>query len=712
MKSQKNVFNSIDKLIEAAPDMQHAYREFLSLSSPVIKKELKQPGEGSYAIWNMDKTADGECIWKIRDNLTLREKHSWKIQELSSKRKDLNCKRILLFGGSAAASFGYWGEFSIASAIEHALNSQGEEKYEVIDLACVNALWENCIETFHHSLSLKPDMVLFFAGNNEAKTLIRRLRGRQLSYLPSSNGALFLETLEPKEMVSVLNACYEEHMSFEAERTIKMAKDAEVDIHFVIPAFNLSDWVGPEKIPFNLHGAQLNAWLELKTKARKQAENKAYEELIVSCNQLTHLDGGLCQWPFLQKANALEAMGDYSEAQHYYELARDSGLAPFIKGNPQITEKARGALRKTYAKHEISYTDLATLTEQDQLAGRNYFIDYCHLNHSGITLLSNAVVGKIIQTLSVKNQKESALIELEQANYSRNGHSESNDLSFAPLPISNEEIGLGAWVAAIHNYHHGQPKEIVRYWLEKSLENFPELDKILVFLSDHLCAPWRDRFSLGWFKKQGYFDLLGEKQFFFFAKFFYHARFDHALVEIIREIRSDERPQNFPDLIDDMNGDLYQLFFMDMRNGFQSDNRNAARGGWEQKCLEIDVSANASIIHFPLTKLVNATLKMELSGTSHFFNPNECASCIVTLNGNVLGKINIAAKRKTLELKIDKALFKEGINELQFNWSELASAVDQEHAYQRVNHFEMHGLYPTVARVHSIQLFNTKNTIQ
>ncbi len=712
MKSKQNNINSIQNLIDSSPEEQHSFREFMAMSNPVPKKEGDHYGEGQYAIWNIKKDDQGESLWEVKEHLSLREKHSWKIQTLSSKRANPNSIRIVLFGGSAAASFGYWGDFSLAKGIEHALNSSGNETYEVIDLSCVNALWDHCIETFKHSLSLKPDKAIFFTGNNEAKSLLARLRARELSHLPSASAALFYETIDDEDTLPLLNKCYEEHMAFEAERSIQLAKKSNVELSFVIPEFNLRDWEGPEKLPYQMSGEKLNEWWKIMNSASQDLENEDYESALVQFEKLSKLDRKTCQKPIFGKAKTLQALGKYTEAKTAFIAARDSGLAPFVRGNPQITTGAKTVLQTIYKKHNISYVDLADLLNTKEMAcGREYFIDYCHLNHTGIILLSKAIATSIL-TSKIPNLD---LVMLQkgsqngQLNFSKAVTSSYQDSM--ELPISNDENGLGSWVAAIHNYHHGQSKEIVSYWLKDALGKYPQLDTILSFLSDNLCDPWRSRFSIEWFKKHGFFEILGEKQFFFFAKFFYHARFDYELTAIIDEIRKHPKSQRIQTnkaalkgIVEDLEGEIYSLFFMDMRNGLHSGERTAPRSGWEKKCLDIDAGLPTSRVSFPIISSKESTLIIKLAGLEYEQLKNRKMKCDLFFNKKKVAQFKIESGIQRIEVPISKDSFVFGINTLQFNWNHLTSVSDFTKAYERVDYYEKYGYYPCAVRFHSIKL--------
>lgn len=694
MKPNQPMAAALRALVDSDDTTRHAVETFSRLTQPPPESPLGPPGKGRFGVWEADESGD----WRVRDDLTLREKNFWRLRSHAKRPKDPATRRVLLLGGSAAAAFGYWGDFSLAVAIEHRLNRDSPHPYEVVDLTCINALWKSCREIFHHGSSLMPDIAVFFCGNNEAKSLVPRLRSGELAHLPSARDALFLDELGGEDRVALLNRCYEEHMAHEARVTIQLAKTTGVPAVFVIPESNLRDWRGHENVPHDLAGDRLMLWWRLATEAAQALEIGDSTDALLKADQLLELDGGRCQRSRQLQAKALEALDRPSDALDAYRQARDAGLGPFIRATPQVTTGAIETLRRTYAHYGVDTVDLPKLLAplDTNPCGREMFIDYCHLTADGIQTLAGAVAEKIAEG----NQKPPS--------------QGSSTTSPEPAPgdeISCRENALGAWVAAIHNYHYGQPIEMVAHWLGRALEQWPDLDDLLDFLSDNLCDPWRERFTIAWFKKHGFYDLLGDKQFFFFAKYFYHARFDVELVHAIDRIRGLDPERKIRtrlieagDVLADLGGELYSLFFMDMRTGLQSGDHSAPRGGWERPCLDIGAYAPESLIRFPLSRPMDSTIHLKALRPASPQGTPLNLSYEVVLNDTVIANPTFERGQSEISVEVPEAMLRPGLNELRLCWGALAGLTDCDGPFERRRYVTTHGFYPIAARIERLTL--------
>src|SRR5579863_2697674 len=119
--------------------------------APAVRTRVDRMGP-----WDIRTLPDGGVEWTVRAATTLRERHSWCLRPLSSKRA-AGSLRVALLGSSAAASFGYWGDFTLANAIQRKLQAASPERpVEVFDLACVNATWGSILDTLRCAATLHP----------------------------------------------------------------------------------------------------------------------------------------------------------------------------------------------------------------------------------------------------------------------------------------------------------------------------------------------------------------------------------------------------------------------------------------------------------------------------------------------------------------------------------------------------------------------------
>ena len=681
----------LQRLAESVSSLDDEALFALRLTLESLTPSEGAPPPRSPGVWEIDRDAAGVVHWRVRPRLTLRERFSWRTVPLSSERPS-GVVRLVLVGSSAAASFGYWEDFSIARAIERKLNvAAGEPRFEVIDLASINGLWEGATATLEHAATLRPDMAIFYCGNNEAKSLLGRLSAGKLAPLSSATAAAFPEALAPEERAAAMHACLGELFDHLVTKSVGVARSIDVETVFVIPEFNLADWQGPERIPLDLGGDRLDRWWRAVTEGESLLAAGCGAEALARFEEAARIDAGGCQRSLFGRARALALSGASPEdLREAYVAARDAGMGPFLRGVPQVTEGVVDTLRRRFGEMGVPFVDLPRLLADARGGGpadRSLFLDYCHLSAEGIDRLAAEVSRIVLERMVARDRVRSP---------------DFSALS-APLRPAAREEGLASWIAAIHNYHYGQDLEVVRHWLSRSLALFPPIEALCRLLSEHLDTPWRERFTLEWFRREGILDLLGERHFFFFAKFFYHARFDHALSALVDDLLGSGEPalqaRQTAGSLRDLGGRLYSLFFMDMRRGFVTSDRTAPRGGWERPCLDIDASEPVSIVDFPADGPEAAELVLAVSAP-----PGGGGGCRVLLNGGAVLDLEVTPERTEHRATIPAGILTNGNNQLRFEWSRLTSLSDHPTSADRRRHVERHGHYPVAARVHELRL--------
>jgi hypothetical protein len=690
-----------DAVLDLDEDSRYALRA--SLEALVPHEPPQTTITDRFGVWDISKDGD-EVLWKVRSSdLSLREQRSWHAVPHSSRRPSADTIRLVLVGCSAAASYGHWFDFSLATALEGKLNAGcGQRRFEVIDLACVNFLWENCLATLRHAATLRPDLVVFFTGNNEAKSLIRGLESGQLRHLPSALPATFWETADVPAMSRALHRCLEDHFRTMTRRTVRDARELGVELVVVVPQYNLVDWQAPERVPVSLTGAQLLSWWEATVWGEAMLEAGDADAALHSFEAAIALDQEQCQRSLYGRARALTMLGrDVAEQMAAYIAARDAGMGPFTRGNPQITEGAAGVLRETLRELDVPFVDLGVLasSSEGRPPDRHFFLDYCHLTWEGIDCLAREL-GRVV---------------LEETCTGKQIHDPDLDALAVPTRPDAKSEAMAAWVAAITNYHFGQSLEICAYWLRKALKLWPPVRHLLEFLSDNLCSFWRERFTIAWFQERDWYKLFGEKHFFFFVKFFYHARFDYRLVRLIDEII--EKPvdlsdtglgQNAVGTLSDLEGQLYSLFFLDMRQGFVTIHRTWPRKGRERLWLGVDASEPVSRVDFPADGGGKALLTLELSGP-----PIAAGSlCRVLLNHTEIFSFEVDSRWRRHEVPIPAGILRNGINHLSFHWSIMTGLGDLDSATSWRRYINQYGYYPVAARIHTLRIQQQQPTLQ
>jgi hypothetical protein len=665
----------------------HRIEATLDLLATATRAEKAPNGRarpGAIGPWDIHTRPDGAVEWTVRPETTLRERHSWCLKPLSSVRAGGSI-RVVLLGSSAAASFGYWGEFTLATAIERKLQAAWPGRaVEVIDLACVNATWGSILDAMQCAATLDPDIAVVFCGNNEAKTL-EVLLNAELRHLQSAFSARWIcDAPVIANYPALLHTCLNEHVANMARATADCARQMNARLVFVVPEFNLADWQPRERVPFHLSSANAQEWYGAVCAAECVLSSGNAAEALDRFDAIIEADGGLSRRSQWGRGQALLALGRTAEARHALINARDAGVGAIADGIPQITQGMIEAMRRTFAELGIPCVDLPALLGADSATGipsRSQFLDYCHLSARGLDLLAAAVAHEIA------------------------GAGSASSIACEP---SAKEQSLACLVAAIHNYHHGQPLEIVRDWLERSLESWDGIRPLLEFFADNLCGAWRERFSVEWFRRSGLLDMVGERYFFFYCKFFYHARFDHDMSALIHELlgQSVEGRQSAllartAGMLPDSGGNLLSLFFLDRRQGFATGDRHAARVGWERPALEIYVTEPVSTCDFPLDG-GTGDLVLHLEGTS--LTRTVELQCAISINDMELGNWHLERLRQRLRVVLPRKHLKSGLNRLTFRWSGALTLADQPPGHSRRRHLRRYGYYPVVARIHQMRL--------
>jgi hypothetical protein len=654
------------------------------------------PGEITETLgpWSIGQDSNGEIYWQLKDNIDLVERESWCLRDHSSRRSVPDSTRILVIGESAAGSYGYWNKFSLATALSQKLNKVcPKDSFEVLDLARVNALWQLCIWILQHGLSLQPDVVIVYCGNNEARQLLERLYAGELRGTSSAVAGRWASCgSNLSRFPELLNAVLEEHVENMVRATIALTRSYGVEVVFVIPEYNLRDWRGPERLPYHLGWEQLNHWGRIMAEGERHLLARDSAQALLALRPALRVDGGRCQRSLWAMARALDLSGDYDAARLHYQKARDAGLGPFIRGAPQVTTGVVKILRNVLSEMNVPYVDMPKVFAQhavDGIPGRDLFLDYCHLNSHGIKILVDAV----------------AALVLEQTQTGRRARSRGDEIACsAPSP---REEALASLVGGIHSYHYGQPIELTRYWLQKCIAADPELGKVLTFLCEHNMHFYREGVTVEHMRAAGLAHILDGKYFSYFTKYFYHARFDFSLAALITDILK-EPEESFTrrlraqteTLISDLGGNLHTLFLLDNFSGYIPRGRGAVRGGWERPALEVVANDFTSTVAFPAFYDGPVQLEVDLSSCGM----TDDTSCDVFVNGALIGQFALQRRWQRQKIAIAAGILRNGINEIKFVWSKLSTLSDVIEPHLRERFMSRLGPYPAAARIHGLRL--------
>lgn len=671
------------------PDERHRARRFLEMLSegmppPRAEDILRAARSPHFGPWEISHE-DG-VRWTPRASLSLEERHAWDIRPLSSEHSHPDGLRVLLVGESAAGSFGYWRDTTLAREIERALGRASRRPVEVIDLSCINALWVRCLEAIVRGATLKPDHVILFAGNNELKALYQRLVLGELHHLGAAKNALWaLDTGGPALIAERLGALASQHFAHLVETTATLARHLRLPIYCIIPAYNDRDWQGPESVPADLPGARLPSWSR-KLRAAQDTLDRGDRGCLAMFRELVAEDGEQCQASLFGLARAEAAFG-LETAPERFRQAREAGLGPYFRANPQITTNVRSTIAAKCALFGIPTVDLEEVIKRDAPQGpdRTSFIDYCHLSHGGFATLAEQLTRHIVPSATRVDRVE-------------------------PPQISPRDEAVAALVAALHNYHCGQPPEIVGHWLDRCIGSDHDVVPCLRFLARASVMRLRERLTPAVLRSAGLEDCLGQRSFVFVAKFLAHARFDHRLTKMILDRLGEgvamwswleEEGREFRQF----GSDLHHLYFLDVEQGIRLRGRGVARGGWSLPASAFDVVADQASVDFPWSNDHmdrGVTLCMDLS-TPLFAPP---AALSISLNGHPLGVARPGARPSRTELQISVDALRP-LNTLSIAAESLFGLADVKAPWQRQAWLERYSVYPVAATLHGIRLCET-----
>ncbi|HWO26893.1 MAG TPA: tetratricopeptide repeat protein [Kofleriaceae bacterium] len=649
---------------------------------------------GQLGPWKLRQTPDGHWEWVVLDRSTLEisEPFRWRIRPLSSV-KQRGVRRILLIGESAAGSFGYGLGYSLGAVIEHRLNRGKRKQFELIDLTCVNASWDGeCMDAIQHGMTLQPDLVLVYCGNNEPKSLLRFLTEGHITENPYASAARWaFDGDDPKQRIAIINQCLEFHFKNLVHRTVHACRARGIDVAFIIPENNLADWSPVEKVPHHIGGETLMSWWSQIERADASFASGDYQAALAAYRQARKLDGGMCQRSLHGEGGCLLRLGDGDAAYATFVRARDAGLGPFVEATPGITSGVAHAMRETLHALGVPFVDSPALFREAAQSGipdREIFIDYCHLSPRGHELVGQAAARMIEELFGVKPP----------------GRSRTGDLlqplqPLQSLQATGREAALGALMAALHNYNLSQGIEIVRYWLAESHRQWKGVTSILAFFADHACTAWRERWTIEHLEDAGPFKGLPFYYRFFFARCFYQARFDPELKAAIEDVLGRPRAQAEASLEEQTRGMLRDLdyrihsrFFLDRHRGMATLERRGSRHGWERPALEILFVASHGTAILPWDGEGPASLCLDV----------EClgrpGKLVVGIDGRAVGRpraLRAGFQRVVLPLPRLAA----GLHELSIRFFRMRSLADMPDAQARNAFIEDFGYYPVAARL-------------
>ncbi|MCC6749148.1 MAG: hypothetical protein IT371_15915 [Deltaproteobacteria bacterium] len=343
--------------------------------------------------------------------------------------------RVCYFGESAAAAAFYLPDFTLGKLIEEQLRIlRGPGLFEVIDLSRVSQTLSSCLDIAVQALQLKPDIMVFFAGNNwprktyadadlrASQDHAEIIRGEGIAGLAR---AMYRETADATEMgISYLS---------------QVAAAGNAKGIFVIPETNLIDFHIPQPVWW-MAGDGVRRWHALFEQGSAALGRGEHEKALSLAEQLFELDEGQCASSLRLGGLAYRALGRTEEAAAALRAeAAACGWDATFDFATRVTPEQQELFRSHAAFEDWGVVDLPRIFAEHTgtpLSDRRMFLDYCHMSHEGLRVTAAAIAAEILRVAGSTRPGE---VEWQKV------------FERAPAPPSAEVQARALFHAASHN---------------------------------------------------------------------------------------------------------------------------------------------------------------------------------------------------------------------------------------------------------------------
>jgi hypothetical protein len=425
------------------------------------KKNGDTPGPVRVGIWEATDEPAGRSFVRVN---TGDPWHLWaNVQKIPPKGPR---PRVVLMGESAAKGYLYHPRFTTAQALQQIMNvACGPAKVEVVDLARINILQAPLEELITQALHLEPDVFVIFAGNN----------WYPLSYASEEHLLEIASAFRATGSWRAVKEICESFLIANTRQTLRLLKEIVrergIKVVFVLPEFNLADWLTEWDCPPLLDSEQTEEWLQARSEAEQLLNGDDWEKAECLGNRLLQLDQGTTAAGYNVLAQVSRKRGDHQAARSFLELAKDAMIGWPARQTPRCYSVIHQTIRDEAAAHGITVVDLPVgFTEHlgGEAADRRLFLDYCHLTFEGIRVSMALTAETLLPLLKypAKSWKELAQVEMKV--------------------IPNVSAGAH-FLAAVYNANWGQSMDVVRHHIRKALEFDRSIAKIMqLFLDFHV----------------------------------------------------------------------------------------------------------------------------------------------------------------------------------------------------------------------------------
>ena len=243
-----------------------------------------------------------------------------------------------------------------AGALQAILNEGRSRAVEVVDLARIDLGMKALMDLFHDSITLQPDAVVIFAGNNWHPSQFlnatdqEQMQEMELADRPLYRRRKFLESRLANEVQSVLGELG------------NVAKGARVPVIFVLPENNHLDWQFNSGRAPSLAPAGLAKWLALREQLKRSFEQGDADGAHRVAEAMTGLDGQAHAFASQMQARLCLQRGLLNEARSHLARARDADIIAAQAGTPRCYSIIQRTVRQHAEANGLVLVDLPSGT--------------------------------------------------------------------------------------------------------------------------------------------------------------------------------------------------------------------------------------------------------------------------------------------------------------------------------------------------------------
>lgn len=607
-------------------------------------------------IWSLTSDKGSPCY--VRDTADQKDWHHW----ASVNKLVLNKAgryRIAFLGESVARGYFYDPYYTPSSVLEQMLVTDGGLDAEVIDLARTNFDLTEVTHLSSECLALSPNALVIFAGNNWVISV-------QKSITPADQLHM-LELLKkggPAALKTWFSTRAHELISTFFQHLQKINDEHKIPVILVVPQFNLLDW---KSYDYEQTVAQLNPgtaarWYEAKERASQAFAAGDYTAAEEACREMIKLDSSN-PLGFEWAADCCLHAGQPEEASPLLNEALDTAI--FLKTNskPRFYSFMRESVLSIAPFYDIQVVDIASVMQQHldgNLPGGDMFLDYCHMSYEGLQISMEATAN--------------ALLSVEAKS---NGMRVSRKTVDALRP-SDEINAYAHFCAAVHNGHFGQSYErllaICNDALDASMSIKEAMLQYIDFttrcLPNYFCKSFKD-FIQNDFVRQydGGTGFLSRRN----GKVM-DLKLVDAIVAALKEHGTDVEDQ-VKRLRKSEHGANARM--INLLKSYYSTETHYTQKGAQKKYYQSFLMQS----RFTLVAEGNRPVTLTLTYRNGDVEEPE-SEVTVYINGEPVAILPAEKKWRTMDVTIDAAYIKDGVNELRLEWPPVlpsgAPTIDEE----------------------------------